>query len=87
MRKDVPPFMKAAGDPLKLYGLNAVGLERRGFSDDDRAALRRAYRLLFQSKLNVSDAVAATREQMQVEGHVETLLTFIESSQRGITIG
>jgi UDP-N-acetylglucosamine acyltransferase len=87
VRKDVPPFMKAAGNPLKLYGLNAVGLERRGFSDDERAALRRAYRLLFQSKLNVSDAVAATRAQMQVEGHVETLLTFIESSQRGITIG
>jgi len=87
VRKDVPPFVKAAGNPLKLYGLNSVGLERRGFTLEQRTALRRAYRMLFHSKLNVTAALAAIRENMQVEEHVETLVRFIEGSHRGITIG
>jgi UDP-N-acetylglucosamine acyltransferase len=86
VRKDVPPFVKAAGDPLRLFGLNTVGLQRRGFSDEERAALRRAYRLLFQSKSNLRDAVVTVRGEMAGSEHVETLLTFIERSERGITL-
>jgi UDP-N-acetylglucosamine acyltransferase len=58
VRKDVPPFVKASGDPLRLFGLNSVGLQRRGFTDADRQALRRAYRLLFRSKQNLGEAIA-----------------------------
>ena len=47
--KDVPPFVIAAGDRAKLYGLNLVGLERRNFSKDEIAKLKRAYRILFRS--------------------------------------
>jgi UDP-N-acetylglucosamine acyltransferase len=86
VRKDVPPFVKAAGDPLRLFGLNTVGLQRRGFTDDERAALRRAYRLLFQSKHNLSDSLRAARAELAGTGHVETLLAFIERSERGITL-
>lgn len=86
VRKDVPPFVKAAGDPLKLFGLNTVGLQRRGFTDAERADLRRAYRLLFQSKRNLSDALAAARMELSATGHVETLLAFIENSERGVTL-
>jgi UDP-N-acetylglucosamine acyltransferase len=85
VRKDVPPFVKAAGDPLRLFGLNTVGLQRRGFSDEERAALRRAYRLLFQSKSNLREALRTAREELSGT-HVEALLTFIEGSERGITL-
>lgn len=86
VRKDVPPFVKAAGDPLRLFGLNTVGLQRRGFSDEERAELRRAYRLLFQSKHNLSDALTAARTELVGAGRVERLLSFIETSERGVTL-
>jgi UDP-N-acetylglucosamine acyltransferase len=86
VRKDVPPFVKAAGDPLRLFGLNSVGLQRRGFTDDERLALRRAYRLLFRSKTNLRDAVRETRTELTGVRHVATLLDFIERSERGITL-
>jgi UDP-N-acetylglucosamine acyltransferase len=86
VRKDVPPFVKAAGDPLRLFGLNSVGLQRRGFSDADRASLRRAYRLLFQSKSNLRESVRAVRAEAGDAEHVQTLLSFIERSERGITL-
>jgi UDP-N-acetylglucosamine acyltransferase len=86
VRKDVPPFVKASGDPLRLFGLNSVGLQRRGFTDADRQALRRAYRLLFRSKQNLGEAVVAVRAELSGMPHVETLLAFIESSERGVTV-
>jgi UDP-N-acetylglucosamine acyltransferase len=86
VRKDVPPFVKAAGDPLRLFGLNTVGLQRRGFSDEERAALRRAYRLLFQGKSNLRDSVLTVRSEFHGVSAVETLLGFIEGSERGVTL-
>jgi UDP-N-acetylglucosamine acyltransferase len=86
VRKDVPPFVKASGDPLRLFGLNSVGLQRRGFTDADRQALRRAYRLLFRSKQNLGEAVVAVRAELSGMTHVETLLAFLESSERGVTV-
>ena len=85
VRKDVPPFVRAAGDPLRLVGLNVVGLQRRGFDEQERADIRRAYRLLFQSKLNLRDAVATARAELSGSRHAATLLDFIERSERGIT--
>ena len=86
LRKDVPPFVKAAGNPASLFGLNSVGLQRRGFDEDTRRALRNAYRLLFQSELNVRQAVAAAREQVKMTAEVEHLLDFIEKSERGVAV-
>ena len=86
VRKDVPPFVKAAGDPLRLVGLNGVGLQRRGFEDAERAAIRRAYRVLFQSKQNLRDAVATARAEFAASAHVAALLDFIDGSERGITL-
>jgi UDP-N-acetylglucosamine acyltransferase len=85
VRKDVPPFVKAAGDPLRLFGLNTVGLQRRGFSDEERAGLRRAYRLLFQSKTNLRESLRTARAELSGP-HIDTLLSFIEGSERGITL-
>jgi UDP-N-acetylglucosamine acyltransferase len=86
VRKDVPPYTKAAGNPLRLYGLNTLGLERRGFADEVRQELRRAYRILFQSQLNVSQAIDRVRAELRPIPEVLSLLDFIERSKRGVTV-
>jgi UDP-N-acetylglucosamine acyltransferase len=86
VRKDVPPFVKASGNPLKLYGLNSVGLQRRGFSEEVRRALKRAYRIVFSSDLNVGEAVLRARVELEARPEVEQFLTFIEARGRGTTV-
>ncbi|MEE9132533.1 MAG: acyl-ACP--UDP-N-acetylglucosamine O-acyltransferase [Gemmatimonadota bacterium] len=83
--KDVAPYTRAAGSPLKMYGLNTVGLERRGFSREVRTELKKAYKLLFNSHLNMSQAVAELRSQDITCKEVEYLIAFIEASERGIS--
>ncbi len=84
--KDVAPYTRAAGNPLKMYGLNSVGLERRGFSKEVRTELKRAYRLLFASNLNMSMAIAELRSQGVQCEEVKRLIAFIENSERGVSI-
>jgi len=84
--KDVPPFVKAAGNPLKLYGLNSLGLQRRGFSESTRMTLKRAYRFLFSSSLNIGQALAQSRSELEMSPDVEHFLSFIEASERGVTV-
>jgi UDP-N-acetylglucosamine acyltransferase len=83
--QDVPPYCRVAGNPPALYGLNSIGLERRGFSEDVRHALKKTYRILFQSKLILSKAVARAEEEVPGIPEVRHLLEFIKSSERGIT--
>lgn len=82
--KDVPPFCNATGDRAKLHGLNIEGLRRRGFDKTKIDSLRRAYRLIFQSKLRTSDALAKVREEVSPLAEVEQLVTFIANSRRGV---
>lgn len=82
--KDVPPYLKAVGNPVKLYGLNSVGLQRSGFDDAIVRELKRAYRLVFRSELNVSQAISRARAELQPLPEVSAFLTFIEESERGI---
>lgn len=84
--KDVPPFLKAVGNPVKLYGLNSVGLQRSGFADDTIRELKRAYRLFFRSELNVSQAMERARSELQPMPDVDHFLRFLEDSQRGVVI-
>lgn len=86
VRKDVPPYVKASGHPLRIIGLNAVGLRRRGFAVDAQRALRQAHRLLFQSKLNVSQALERIRVEVAPSAEVQHLVDFVESSRRGIAV-
>lgn len=85
VRKDIPPYVKAAGSPLQLYGLNSVGLQRRGFADEVRRELKRAYRLFFASSHNTSQALAAAREELQITPEVELFLAFFRESERGVS--
>jgi UDP-N-acetylglucosamine acyltransferase len=80
--QDIPPFMMAAGNHARLYGLNRRGLTRAGLSAEAITALKHAYRLLYRSNLRQAEAVAALRESPQ-PAEVEHLLEFLESSQRG----
>ena len=82
--KDVPPYLKAVGNPVKLYGLNSVGLQRSGFDEAIVRELKRAYRLVFRSELNVSQALTRARAELQQLPEVMGFLTFIEESERGI---
>lgn len=82
--KDVPPYLKAVGNPVRLYGLNSVGLQRSGFDDVIVRELKRAYRLVFRSELNVTQAIGRARAELQPLPEVEAFLVFIEESERGI---
>lgn len=86
VNQDVPPYTKAAGNPVHLYGLNSVGLQRAGFSPEVKLALKRAYRLVFNSDLTVSQGVARARVELPQVVEVETFLQFIEASQRGVMV-
>ena len=86
VNQDVPPYTKAVGNPVHLYGLNSVGLQRAGFSPDVKLALKRAYRLLFNSDLTVSQGIARARAELPSAPEVEKFLSFIEASQRGVMV-
>lgn len=86
VNQDVPPYTKAVGNPVHLYGLNSVGLQRAGFAPEVKLALKRAYRLLFNSDLTVSQGIARARAELPQVAEVETFLCFIESSQRGVLV-
>jgi len=82
--KDVPPYIMAANEPLRYAGLNAVGLRRRGFSSEVLTALKQAYKLIYNSNLNVSQGIARIREEMEIIPQVQHIIEFIEGSDRGI---
>ena len=84
--KDIPPFVRAVGNPIRLYGLNSVGLLRRGFSEEVLAELKKAYRLFFRSELNVSQAIEQAARELKAFPEVKDLIAFVESSGRGVTV-
>ncbi len=83
--QDVPPYCRAAGNPPKLYGLNSVGLERRGFTEEVRRALKSAYRVLFMGNEPLTRAVDRAEREVPAIPEVRHLLSFVRSSERGIT--
>lgn len=83
--KDIPPYVKAAGNPIQLYGLNSVGLQRRGFPDDVRRELKRAYRLFFASAYNTTQALARAREELRDIPEINVFLSFFEDTERGVS--
>ena len=84
--KDIPPFLKAVGNPVKLYGLNSVGLQRSGMDEDTIRELKRAYRLLFRSEMNVTQAIERVQAELEPLPEVKELIRFVEASERGVVI-
>jgi UDP-N-acetylglucosamine acyltransferase len=84
--KDIPPFLKAVGNPVKLYGLNTIGLQRSGMDEETIRELKRAYRLLFRSDLNVTQAIERAQTEIEPLPEVKELIRFLEASERGVVI-
>lgn len=84
VNQDIPPFVRAVGNPVELYGLNSIGLQRAGFSDPTVRALKRLYRLFFNSDLNLSQAADRSRVEVPALPEVEQFLEFVMRSQRGV---
>lgn len=82
--KDVPPFCNATGDRAKLHGLNVEGLKRRGFEQGTIDTLKRAYRIIFQSKLRTKDALDRVRQEIPQSAEVGELVSFVANSRRGV---
>lgn len=83
--QDVPPFMRVMGGyRARLYGLNAVGLRRHGFSHERIATLKRAYELLFQSGHRRTEAIKRAKEEFKDSDDVLAVLTFMEGTKRGV---
>lgn len=84
--KDIPPFLKAVGSPVKLYGLNTIGLQRSGMEEGAILELKRAYRLLFRSDLNITQAIERAQTELDPLPEVQELIRFVEASERGVVI-
>jgi UDP-N-acetylglucosamine acyltransferase len=83
--QDVPPFSRVVTErETKSFGINTIGLERKGFSTERLKALKTAYRLLLRSRMNTSQALAEMRKTLKDSADVLELITFIESAERGI---
>jgi UDP-N-acetylglucosamine acyltransferase len=82
---DVPPFCIAQGDRAELAGLNVVGLQRQGFTEEQLARIKDAYRILFRSKLPLEEAVGRLRVEFGGHSEVDRLLDFVTTSKRGLT--
>lgn len=81
--QDVPPFTTCARDPAAYCGLNLIGLRRRGFSNEMIENIHNAYRLIYQSKLKLADALQRIREEVPMSEEIVYIIDFIESSKKG----
>lgn len=82
--QDIPPYTMASGPRAKLYGLNTVGLKRRGFSEETINILKRAYKILFREKLQLKEALEKLERELPKTKEIEHLIEFIEANKRGI---
>ncbi|MBD3224599.1 MAG: acyl-ACP--UDP-N-acetylglucosamine O-acyltransferase [Caldithrix sp.] len=84
VNKDIPPFVLAMGEPITFGGLNAIGLKRRGFSDTTLQVLKHAYKIIYRSGLTTGQALKKIEEQSDSIPEIETIVSFIRESERGI---
>lgn len=82
--KDIPPYIMAAGNHAKPYGLNTVGMKRRGFKEETIMALKEAYRLIFRSSLLFTVAIERVKNEVADTSEVRHFIDFIQKSERGI---
>lgn len=87
VRKNVPPFVKAAREPLSYAGINSVGLARRGYEKEVIEDIQNIYRTIFQKGYNTSKALAMVEEECQASAHRDLILQFVRSSEKGIIRG
>jgi UDP-N-acetylglucosamine acyltransferase len=87
VRKDIPPYTKAAREPLTYCGINTIGLKRRGFDPDKISEIQEIYRYIFLKGLNNSKAIDLVEKELPVSKEKEYIVSFIRGSERGIMKG
>lgn len=87
VRKDVPPYVKAAREPLSYVGINSIGLRRRGFDSEKIREIQNIYRYLYQRNYNTSQAAEIIEAEMEATPERDEILEFIKNSKRGIMKG
>lgn len=85
--KDVPPYVLATGEPLQYAGINKTGLERRGFTPDVLAEIKRAYKAIFRSPMTKAEALKDIKENMTMSPVIESIIRFAENTDRGMIKG
>ncbi|MBC34969.1 MAG: acyl-[acyl-carrier-protein]--UDP-N-acetylglucosamine O-acyltransferase [Bacteroidetes bacterium] len=84
VRKDVPPYIKAASEPLAYAGINSIGLSRRDYNEEQINNIASAYRILYQQGLNISQAASQIQSEFVSSPEIENILSFINESDRGL---
>jgi UDP-N-acetylglucosamine acyltransferase len=87
IRKDVPPYVKAAREPLAFAGVNSVGLRRRGYTDDQVREIEDVYRILYVQNSNVSKGIKQIEEQLPATPLRDEIIDFIKTSEIGVIRG
>ncbi len=87
VRKDIPPYVKAARDPLSYVGINSVGLRRRGFTTEKINQIQDIYRILFVRKFNTSQALSMIEAKLPVSDERDEIISFIRDAGRGVMKG
>lgn len=82
--QDVPPFMMVDGHPARAFGINSVGMDRAEVPKDEKTSMKKAYRLVFKSKLTLKKAMQQLEADLPPSPCLETLLQFLKNSERGI---
>lgn len=82
--RDIPPYVLVGGQPTKPHGINAVGLERQGFSQDAIRQIKKAYKIVYKSGLKLEAAIEALEEMVEETPEVECLVNFLKQTQRSI---
>jgi UDP-N-acetylglucosamine acyltransferase len=87
VRKDVPPFVKGAREPMSYVGINSIGLRRRGFKPEKIREIQNIYRILYQKSFNNTQAARLIEAEMEATNERDEILQFIKNSKRGIMKG
>lgn len=82
--KDVPPFVRVSGYYAKPFGLNTVGMQRKGFESKTMLALRRAYKIIYRKELTIKNAMLELEKMVLETPEVQLFLDFLKNSERGI---
>ncbi len=82
--KDIPPYLKVAGNTARPYGINVKGLQRRGFNEEEISALKNAYRVLYRSQLSFQDAIVTINRLADDDANVKIFADFLINSERGV---
>lgn len=82
--QDIPPFMMVDGHPAQAFGINSVGLDRAGYTPEDKSAIKKTFKVIFKSRLILKNVIAQIRQDIPLTPSIQTIIDFLETSERGI---